>query len=126
MATIDAKKLLPPSKKTENSEKFLVPITSIVPKKSVALSSNVLKPVDKKQEPVGQATPSGNLVGKIIKVESILKSNLALQIKEESRKDREEKQKEFAEREKKLEIKTDKKLNIPLPNLPKKIGRAHV
>lgn len=119
MAVIDPKKLLPSSNKSENSEKFLVPMSSIVLKKNVAISSRLLKPEAPKDEGKGGAIVPNKLVDKIVKVESILKSNLVSQISQQNKKEREQKQKEAEEREKKLEIKPESKGKVPLPSLPR-------
>jgi murein DD-endopeptidase MepM/ murein hydrolase activator NlpD len=119
MAVIDPKKLLPSAKKSENSEKFLVPISSIVLKKNVAISSKLLKPEAQKDDGKGGAIVYSKLVDKIIKVESILKSNLVSQISQQNKKEKEEKRKEAEEREKKLEIKPENKGKVPLPSLPR-------
>lgn len=119
MAVIDPKKLLPTSNKSENSEKFLVPVSSIVLKKNVAISSRLLKSEAPKDESKGGAIVPSKLVDKIVKVESILKSNLVSQISQQNKKEREQKQKEAEEREKKLEIKPESKGKVPLPSLPR-------
>ena len=94
-------------------------MSSIVLKKNVAISSRLLKPEAPKDEGKGGAIVPNKLVDKIVKVESILKSNLVSQISQQNKKEREQKQKEAEEREKKLEIKPESKGKVPLPSLPR-------
>lgn len=98
MATINSKKLLPPSKKSK--QVFLVPSTSIVP--STSLSVKKLKPVDQKE------SSQDNFIvikGKIIKITDLFKNNLLLTKKSNERKRKDSEKEKASQREKKLETK---------------------
>ena len=108
MATIDSKKLLPPSKESSAIEKpkFLVPIKSISVKK---ITGSDLKPVDK----TGTDEPGSLVVvkKKIVSLSKIINNNLLLDQKEASTKRKEEEKSKRERKEKDLEQKV-KKNNI--------------
>jgi rare lipoprotein A len=110
MATIDSKKLLPPSKESSAIEKpkFLVPIKSISVKN---ISGSDLKPVDKKE-----TDEPGSLVvvkKKIVSLSKLINNNLLFDQKEASTKKKDEERSKREQKEKKLEEKV-KKNNIKL------------
>jgi len=108
MATIDSKKLLPPSKESSaiEKQKFLVPVKSISVKK---ITGSDLKPVDK----TGTDEPGSLVVvkKKIVSLSKIINNNLLLDQKESSTKRKEEEKSKREQKEKKLEEKV-KKNNI--------------
>lgn len=104
MATIDSKKLLPPSKKTGAIEKtkVLVPLKNISVKK---ISAGDLRPVDK------ETKSSENLSivkKKIIELGALLKNSYVIDKKNAETKRKEEERKKSERREKKLEEKVKK------------------
>lgn len=106
MATIDSKKLLPPSRGTENKS-FLVPVKNILPQGSGSFDIKRLKPADSQR-----TSGDGLLVvkKKIIKVTDLFKNRLLFdkKVNEKKRKDNEKEKSE--DKEKKLESKDfDKK-----------------
>lgn len=127
MATIDSKKLLPPSKESSAIEKpmFLVPVKSISVKK---ITGSDLKPVDK----VGTDEP-GSLVivkKKIVSLSKIINNNLLLdqkeasiKRKEEEKSKREKKEKDLEKKVKKNNIKPDLIGSIPGQSIFDKINR---
>ncbi len=108
MATIDSKKLLPPSKESSaiEKQKFLVPVKSISVKK---ITGSDLKPIDK----TGTDEPGSLVVvkKKIVSLSKIINNNLLLDQKESSTKRKEEEKSKREQKEKKLEEKV-KKNNI--------------
>jgi hypothetical protein len=104
MATIDSKKLLPPSKKTGaiEKQKFLVPLKNISTKK---ISAGDLRPVDKE-------TPTSENLSivkrKIVELELLLKDSYTIDKKNAETRRKEEEKKKFEGREKKLESKVKK------------------
>ncbi len=105
MATIDSKKLLPPSKKggAIEKQKFLVPIKSIATKN---ISDSALKPVDKNENEKG-----GSLVvvkKQVIQLRNLINNSLLLDRSETSIRKKEEERNKAEQKEKKLEEKVKK------------------
>ena len=104
MATIDSKKLLPPSKKTGAIEKtkVLVPLKNISVKK---ISAGDLRPVDKETK----SSENLSIVKKrIIELGALLKNSYVIDKKNAETKRKEEERKKSERREKKLEEKVKK------------------
>jgi murein DD-endopeptidase MepM/ murein hydrolase activator NlpD len=127
MATIDSKKLLPPSKESSAIEKpkFLVPIKSISLKK---ITGSDLKPVDK----TGTDEPGSLVVVKkrIVSLSKLINNNLLLdqreastKRKEEEKSKREKKEKDLEQKVKKNNIKPDFIGSIPGQSIFDKINR---
>jgi murein DD-endopeptidase MepM/ murein hydrolase activator NlpD len=101
MATIDSKKLLPPSKKSGAIEKpkFLVPLKNISTKK---ITGSDLKPVDK------ETTQKDDVVvirNKVIKIKDLIKNNYLLGKKKDERQRKSKEKDKFQEKESRLESK---------------------
>lgn len=97
MATINSKKLLPPSKKSK--QVFLVPVSSIVPSTSAIKR---LKPVE---EPKKSDVDFTIVKGKIIRLTDLFKNKLLLAKQSNDRKRKETEREKAEEKEKKLEAK---------------------
>ena len=124
MATIDPKKLLPPSKSSESSlatQKFLVPIANIKPKSSAIIRASDITPTKQFEE--GEQKSDSQIVKiqkNVIQIEKIIGSNNTLLKKIEDNKRKELQKEKFEKREKKLEEK--KGISFPdlkTPSLPK-------
>ena len=124
MATIDSKKLLPPSKSSGSSlatQKFLVPVANIKPKSSAIIRASDITPT--KQVGEGEQKSDSQIVKihkNVIQIEKIIGSNNTLLKKIEDNKRKELQKEKFEKREKKLEEK--KGISFPdlkSPSLPK-------
>ncbi len=127
MATIDSRKLLPPSKESSAIEKpmFLVPAKSISAKE---ITGPDLKPVDK----TGTDEPGSLVVvkKKVVSLSKIINNNLLLdqreastKRKEEEKSKRERKEKDLEKKVKKNNIKPDLIGSIPGQSILDKINR---
>lgn len=127
MATIDSRKLLPPSKESSAIEKpmFLVPAKSISAKE---ITGPDLKPVDK----TGTDEPGSLVVvkKKIVSLSKLINNNLLLdqretstKRKEEEKSKREKKEKDLEQKVKKNNIKPDFIGSIPGQSIFDKINR---
>lgn len=127
MATIDSKKLLPPSKESSAIEKpkFLVPVKSISVKK---ITGSDLKPIDK----TGTDEPGSLVVvkKKVVSLSKIINNNLLLdqreastKRKEEEKSKREKKEKDLEKKVKKNNVKPDLIGSIPGQSIFDKINR---
>lgn len=95
MATINSKKLLPPSKKSK--QVFLVPVSSIVPSTSLVKK---LKPAEETKKSDADFTV---VKGKLIKLTDLFKNKLLLTKQSNDRKRKEQEREKAEQREKKLE-----------------------
>ena len=126
MATIDSKKLLPPSKSSENvlaSQKFLVPISNIRVKSSAIIGPSGLKPLEKSND-----ISSGKIViseilqihENLVNIQKIFENNVSLVQKSEERKRKFLEKEKFKQKEEKLEEKNpEQKKGLPTISLPR-------
>lgn len=116
MATIDSKKLLPPSKKGGliEKQKFLVPLKNISTKK---ISVGDLKPIDKETEKSGNLTV---VKKKITQLSLLFEESYLIDKKDKERKRREEEKKKSEKRERNLEesVKKNKVSSDLIPTIP--------
>lgn len=123
MAVINSKKLLPPSKsKGTDSQKFLVPISNIIPKSSAIVKAGDIVPAEDqpKQTRTSLLFEVIRIRKKVIKLEKLINKNTKLYKKSEERKRKLLERQKFEKREKELEKKTPKnEKTISGPSLPK-------
>jgi hypothetical protein len=105
MAVINSKKLLPPSKSTgTDNQKFLVPISNIIPKSSAIVKASDIKPNEEqpKQTRTSLLFEVIKIRKKVIKLEKLINKNTKLYQKSEERKRKLLERQKFEKREKKL------------------------
>jgi len=123
MAVINSKKLLPPSKSTgTDSQKFLVPISNIIPKSSAIVKAGDIGPTEEqpKQTRTSLLFEVIRIRKKVIKLEKLINKNTKLFQKSEERKRKLLERQKFEKREKELEKKEPKsEKEISGPSLPK-------
>ena len=123
MAVINSKKLLPPSKSTgTDNQKFLVPISNIIPKSSAIVKAGDIKSTEEqpKQTRTSLLFEVIRIRKKVIKLEKLINKNTKLFQKSEERKRKVLERQKFEKREKELEKKEPKnEKEISGPSLPK-------
>lgn len=123
MSVINSKKLLPPSKSTgTDSQKFLVPISNIIPKSSAIVKAGDIGPTEEqpKQTRTSLLFEVIRIRKKVIKLEKLINKNTKLYQKSEERKRKLLERQKFEKREKELERKEPKsEKEISGPSLPK-------
>ena len=111
MAVINSKKLLPPSKSTgTDSQKFLVPISNIIPKSSAIVKAGDINSTEEqpKQTRTSLLFEVIRIRKKVIKLEKLINKNTKLFQKSEERKRKLLERRKFEERERGLEKKDPK------------------
>lgn len=123
MAVINSKKLLPPSKSTgTDSQKFLVPISNIIPKSSAIVKAGDISPTEEqpKQTRTSLLFEVIRIRKKVIKLEKLINKNTKLYQKSEERKRKLLERQKFEKEKKELEKKEPKsEKEISGPSLPK-------